>query len=139
MKTKSERSFVRNVLIASLAVLLISVYPAKVYLNQLQSISVICGFLVSLINAMVGYKLNEMALNRSVKSFMIVIFGGMGIRILVMVILLLVLLKIAGLDEVSLVGSAFLFYLIFLTLEILYFHTRQSKIKNDIGALNKDN
>jgi hypothetical protein len=139
LKTKSEHSFVRNVLISSLAVLLIAAYPAKVYLNQLQIVSFICGFLVSLINAFVGYRLNEMALNKSVKSFMIVIFGGMGIRILIMAILLLVLLKIAGLDEVSLVGSAFLFYVIFVSLEILYFHTRQSNLKTENSALNKDN
>lgn len=130
LKTKSEHSFVRNVLISSLAVLLIAAYPAKVYLNRLQIISFICGFLVSLINAFVGYRLNEIALNKSVKSFMIVIFGGMGIRILFMAILLLVLLKIAGLDEVSLVGSAFLFYIIFVSLEILYFHTRQNSMNS---------
>lgn len=132
MKKKNEHSFVRNVLISSLAVFLIAAYPVKVYLTQLQIISLVCGYLVSLINALIGYRLNEMALNKSVKSFMVVIFGGMGIRILVLAILLLVLLKVAGLDEVSLVGSAFLFYIIFMTLEILYFHTRQNSVNSRI-------
>jgi hypothetical protein len=131
LEKKSEHSFFKNVLIASLLILLAASYPVKVYLSQVQIISIICGYFISLLNAFLGYKLNVMGINKPVKSFMVLVFGGMGLRILVLAILLLVLLRIAGLDEVSLVGSAFFFYIVFMALEVLYFHKRQSNIKTE--------
>jgi hypothetical protein len=131
LEKRSEHSFFKNVLIASLIILLAAAYPVKVYLSQVQIISIICGYLISLLNAFLGYKLNVMGINKPVKSFMVLVFGGMGLRILILVILLLVLLRIAGLDEVSLVGSAFFFYIVFMTLEVLYFHKKQLNIKTE--------
>ncbi len=131
LEKKSEHSFIKNVLIASFIILLAASYPVKVYLSQVQIISIVCGYLISLLNAFLGYKLNEMGINKPVKSFMVLVFGGMGLRILILAILLLVLLRIAGLDEISLVGSAFFFYIVFMTLEVLYFHKRQSNIKTE--------
>jgi len=131
LEKKSEHSFIKNVLIASFIILLAASYPVKVYLSQVQIISIVCGYLISLLNAFLGYKLNEMGINKPVKSFMVLVFGGMGLRILILAILLLVLLRIAGLDEISLVGSAFFFYIVFMTLEVLYFHKRQSNVKTE--------
>jgi hypothetical protein len=127
---ENDKSFIRNVLIASLVFFLLASYPIFKYLSQVQIYSIACGYFVSLLNALIGYKLNRMALKSPVKSFMALVFGGMGIRILISAILLVIFLVIAKLDEISLIGSAFFFYIVFVTLEIYYFHTSQLKAKD---------
>ena len=69
--------------------------------------------------------INELAFKKSVKSFMVIVFGGMGIRMMFIAISIVILLYIAGLDEVTLVASVFFFYILFIVLEINYLHTKQ--------------
>ena len=131
MEKKNEPHFLRSLLVVSVVSFLIASYPVLKYLNQLQTYSIISGYLVALINALLGYRLNKMAVNKPVKVFMALVFGGMGIRVLISAILLIVLLKIFNLDDITLLGSAFFFYFLFITIEIYYFHKLQTGLKAD--------
>lgn len=126
---RSEPSFIRNVLIASLISMVLASYPAVVYLTKTQIYSVITGYFISLINALIGYKMNEAAFNKSVKSFMVLVFGGMGLRILIVGIMLLMILYFTGLDSISMISSVFFFYVVFISIEVMYLHKKQLKIK----------
>ncbi|MBZ0201911.1 MAG: hypothetical protein IT281_04730 [Ignavibacteria bacterium] len=108
----------------------IAYYPVSVYAERSQINSFIPGYLISLVNALIGYKLSLIAFNKSVKSFMVIVFGGMGIRLLIVVITLLILIQFTTLDPISLAASVFFFYTLFVCIEIFFLHKLSSKKGN---------
>lgn len=123
---KHDAKFFKYIIIASLISIVAGIYPVTKYASDIQLYSFVSGYLISLLNALLGYKLNTMAFNRSVKSFMILVFGGMGIRLMIVCLLLLILLQFTQLEAMSLVGSVFFFYVLFITIEIYFLHTKQT-------------
>lgn len=120
-----DLNFIKHVAIASIISFVLAVYPIYAYASELQVYSIVCGYAIGFINALAGYKLNNFAFNKPVKMFMVIIFGGMGLRMIFIAITILILLYFAKLDEVSLVASVFFFYIIFVALEINYLHRKQ--------------
>lgn len=135
---KHDSKFFKYIIIASLIAIVIAVYPVTIYASAVQLYSFVFGYLISLLNALLGYKLNTMAFNRSVKSFMILVFGGMGIRLMIVSLLMLILLQFTSLDAMSLVGSVFFFYVLFITIEIYFLHTKQTLLTK-LAAAKKEN
>jgi hypothetical protein len=121
--------FVKLLLIVSLITFILAAYPVSVYATNVQIYSIALGFLISLINALIGYCLSIKAFGRSVKSFMVMVFGGMGIRLLIVMIFLLLILQFTTMDALSLTGSVFFFYTIFISLEIYFLHKMSRKAK----------
>lgn len=132
----SDSRFFKYIISASLIVIIVSVYPVTVYASKIQLYSFICGYIISLINALLGYKLNTMAFNKSVKSFMVLVFGGMGIRLIIVILFLLVLLQFTSLEAMSLTGSVFFFYVLFITIEIYFLHTKQTMLDKQKSQAN---
>lgn len=120
-----DRIFYKYVIIASIIIFLISIYPIIKYLSQAQINSVYCGYVISLVTAIGGYKLNSIAFNRSVKSFMVLVFGGIGIRLIFVIIMILILIQFNIFEQMSLAGSVFFFYIIFISIEIYILHKKQ--------------
>jgi len=123
---KNDMMFLKYSLFLSVAVLLIAFYPVYVYASKIQIYSIITGYLISLLNIIIGYSLNRSALNKSVKSFMVIVFGSMGLRLIFVAIVLVILLTYTRLESMSLVSSVFFFYFLFVALEI-YFLTKKTK------------
>ena len=121
---KNDAMFLKYSLILSLVVLLIAFYPVYVYASKIQVYSIITGYLISLFNIIIGYSLNRSALNKNVKSFMVIVFGSMTLRLVIVAIFLVILLTYTQLDSISLVSSVFFFYFLFVSLEI-YFLTKK--------------
>ena len=125
--------FLKFLIFASITAAALSYYPVSVYAGKIQIYSFILGYLISLLNALLGYKLSLTAFNRSVKSFMILVFGGMGIRLLIVIIFLLILIQFTSVDSISLAASVFFFYTLFVSIEIYFLH------KISAGAENRKN
>jgi len=121
---KNDAIFLKYSLILSLVVLLIAFYPVYVYASKIQVYSIITGYLISLFNIIIGYSLNRSALNKNVKSFMVIVFGSMTLRLVIVAIFLVILLTYTQLDSIYLVSSVFFFYFLFVSLEI-YFLTKK--------------
>lgn len=134
MTNGKDPNFIKHLITASIISIVIATYPVYAYASQIQVYSIICGYIIGLINAVAGYRLNELAFKKPVKSFMVIVFGGMGIRMLFIAISILILLYIAKLDEVSLVASVFFFYILFVTLEINYLHKKQLLSKKTVSG-----
>lgn len=128
--------FVKYLLLISIVVAAVGYYPVSLYASKDQIYSFIPGFLISFINALIGYKLSLTAFGKSVKSFMVLVFGGMGIRLLIVIIFLLVLIQFTSFDSLSLAGSVFFFYTLFVTLEIFFLH-RMSAESDKLKSQNK--
>jgi len=138
MKNKSrDKGFYKHIIISSLVIFLLGAYPVSVYTSITQFYSIISGFIIGLLNALAGYKLNTLALNKSVKSFMVIVFGGMGLRMIFIAIIILILLYIVKLEEIPLVTSVFFFYILFVSIELLNLHKQQLRIKNELASANK--
>jgi hypothetical protein len=126
---KLDLHFIRNIFITSVIVLIISAYPIHLYATTNQLSSIFYGYLISLINILIGYGFNEIALSKSPKKFMAVIFGSLLLRLMLMSVILLILLSYTSLDTISLVASLFFFYFLFISLEI-HFLFKKSSGKN---------
>ncbi|HJY63435.1 MAG TPA: hypothetical protein VJ455_04700 [Ignavibacteria bacterium] len=134
----NDSGFYKHIIISSLVVILLSIYPVSVYVSNIQFYSIISGYVIGLLNAIAGYKLNTIALNKSVKSFMVIVFGGMGLRMILIALIILILLYFVKLDEISLVASVFFFYILFVTIELFHLHKNQLRIKNqELASANK--
>jgi len=118
--------FIKYILVWSAIILLIAIYPVFFFASTNQVLSIAVGYAVSFINVIIGYSLNKTALRKNVKSFMVIVFGGMAIRLVVVAIILLILLTYSKLESVSLVSSVFFFYFLFISIEI-YFLLKKPK------------
>jgi hypothetical protein len=125
---KFDFGFLKYVLIASIIVFVVASYPVYLYASPEQIKAIVYGYLISLVNVVIGFSLNNAALGRKTKSFMVMVFGGMLIRMLIVAVLLLALLYIARLEPVMLTASVFFFYFLFISIEIKFLH---KKIKTE--------
>ncbi len=106
--------------------LLLAAYPAMQAGSEALT-AVIIGAVLSTVNVLVGFLAIEYSFDKSHATFLKAVLGGMGIRIVVMLALLVLLIRYAGLPVVALVVSVLGFYVVFLVLELLYI---QKKVSN---------
>lgn len=130
-KVNNDLNFLKYAAIISLILIAAAFYPVYKYASEIQIYSFAAGYGISLLNALIGYKLNTMAFGKPTKSFMVLVFGGMGIRLLIVMLILLIILVYSPLDSMSLVGSVFFFYTIFIILEIYFLQKLQGQAKKD--------
>ncbi len=130
-KSYNDLNFLKYAAIISLILIAAASYPIYKYATEIQIYSIAAGYGISLLNAFIGYKLNTMAIGKPTNSFMILVFGGMGIRLLLVMLILLILLVYSSLDSMSLVGSVFFFYTVFIILEIYFLQKLQGQVKKD--------
>jgi len=131
---KFDTVFLRYVLYASLIVFIAAYYPVYKYASSLQISSIIYGYLISLINVLIGYGLTGIAFDKKIKSFMVIVFGGMIVRMFLVAVLLLILLYISQLDTTSLVASVFFFYFLFIAIEIKFLYKKSSESKTNSNS-----
>ena len=78
------------------------------------------GAVLSTLNVLAGFLAIEYAFEKSYTTFLKVVLGGMGVRMMVMLGALLVLILVVRLHAVALTLSMLGFYLVYLILEILF-------------------
>ncbi|MBX2990740.1 MAG: hypothetical protein KF749_06170 [Bacteroidetes bacterium] len=89
-------------------------------------VAVIAGSVLSTLNALAGFLAIEYSLQKPHETFMKAVLGGMGIRMVVMLGMLVFLIKVVKLHTVALVASVLGFYVIYLVLELLYIQKKVS-------------
>jgi hypothetical protein len=119
-------------LLKQIAVVLIIVgaagtYPLQQYASEQVTQGVMAGVGLSVVNILMGFVVIQFSLNRSYTTFIQIVLGGIALRLFVMVALLLLFVGLLKFHSISLVGSLFVMYVIFLTLEVIYIH---KKIQN---------
>jgi len=82
------------------------------------------GAFLATTNVLLGYAAIAYAFNKSTTTFFKVVVGGMGIRLLLMALALVVAIKAFQLHIVALICSMGIFYAVYLTIEILYIHKK---------------
>jgi len=125
---KFDFRFVRNIGAASLIILILGFYPAYVYTTHLQIVSIVYGYAVCLVNVLIGFALNETAVVKEFKVFMVILFGGMFIRIFLSAGLLALIIFTGAADTAALIGSFFFFYVIFTAMELQFIHRKKGMV-----------
>jgi hypothetical protein len=99
-------------------------YPLWRMDSQHTVMAVATGALMAAVNALAGYWALTYAQGKSYTTFLKVVLGGMGIRMAVLLGVLAMLIKIAGMHPAALTVSLLGFYVVFLVLEILSIQSR---------------
>lgn len=127
LNNRMDWSFPKQIAIAVAVLGLAGWYPLAVYGNEELTIAVIIAGVVMTVNVLLGYASIEYTVRKSMTTFLKVVLGGMGIRMLLLTGVLLLCVTRFGVHTGYLVGSMGVFYVVFLTLEVLYIQSRVSK------------
>jgi hypothetical protein len=117
---KIDWTFPKQVCVALLVVSVLASYPLAVYGTREVIRAVILGAFLSTLNVLLGYATIELSFAKSVTTFLKVVLGGMGIRLVLLLGTIVVLIKFFDTHVGGLVTSLGFFYIVYLTLEILY-------------------
>ena len=120
------RSFAKQIVVILVASWGVSGYPLYLWGGMDVLIAAGVGCAICTLNATAGAGLALWGMGRDNRTFMMVIFGGMGIRLIIVLVSFLIALKLAELHVFSLTLSMFLFYVVFQILEIRLFTGRPS-------------
>lgn len=123
---KTDWLFPRQVAVALTIVIALGIYPLVRYGTREIFLAAAAGMFIATANVLVGFAAIEYSFKKSATVFLKVVLGGMGVRMLVMVGLIVVLVKLCEMHIGGLVASLATFYVIFLTLEILFIQKRFS-------------
>lgn len=123
-----DRRFPIQVAVIFAAGLVVAVVLLMSTESRETAIAVIAGSVLSTLNALAGFLAIEYSLQKSHATFMKAVLGGMGVRMLVMLGVLVFLIKVVELHTVALVVSVLGFYVVYLVLELLYIQRKSSHI-----------
>jgi len=120
----SDHRFPRLVGVVVLIATAVLAYPLLRFASPAVVIAVAAGTLMSTLNALLGYFSIEYAFGKSYTTFLKVVIGGMGVRMLGMLGIMLVLILVFHVPSLPLTLSMLAFYLVFLVMEILFIQTK---------------
>lgn len=90
---------------------------------------VIFGYLASLIIFSSGFLSINWSLKKSLKTFMVILLGGMFLRFVLIGVILFILIRLTNMNKIFFIGSFFIFYLFYQIFEIRFINTKISKGK----------
>ena len=121
---KIDKSFPKQILIALGVGMGLAAYPLAKFGSEDIVVASVIGALLSTVNVLLGYIAIEYSLDKSYTTFIKTVIGGMGLRIVGLVGILLILVKLFGLHMLALTISLLGFYVVYLVLEVLFIQKR---------------
>jgi hypothetical protein len=116
--------FPRRVAAVVLIAAAVLAYPLVRYASPAVAVAVVAGAVISTLNALLGYCSIEYAFGKSYTTFLKVVIGGMGVRMLGMLGIMLVLILTFHVQPLPLTLSMLGFYMVYLVLEVLFIQTK---------------
>lgn len=123
-------SFIRNTLFlysASFALIYILEYFEVV--SHTFFLSAIYAGVINLVNTIIAALLFKHSYKSDHSSFMIFNFGGLGIRIILLLISFILIIKFLNIDKYGFIFIFFIFYFISLTIEVIFYSHSSKKNK----------
>jgi hypothetical protein len=128
MKSISRR-FPVQVGLAFCGVAAVAAYPLALWGSAAILTAALVGAVLSTSNVLIGFAMIEYGFDKSYTTFLKVVVGGMGLRMALMLGALMVLIMVFHLHTVALTGTAVLFMMIYLVLEVFYLQ-KKLDVKN---------
>ena len=114
--------FIRNIaifyLLSFIVILVLNYFEI---INELRFLSIIYAGILSLINVLAAVLLFRYSYKSRHSSFMIFNFGGLGVRVIFLLIAIVLVIKLLNIDKYAFILVFFLFYFISLSLEVVYY------------------
>jgi hypothetical protein len=98
------------------------------YFDSVQFLSLLYGFIFSTFNFFLGVLSIHFGFEKSDKIFLIVVFGGLVIRLIMMLILIIIALKFLFVRLNSFIFTTFIFYFYYLIVEIFILNQKKNFI-----------
>jgi len=90
-------------------------------------VEVISAFLLSLVLFLLGFIVTNWSLNKSLKTFMTAVFGGIFVRFVTVAVIVYIVLRYTSLDIIIFISVFVVFYLIYQFFEFRYFNKNVKK------------
>ena len=117
---KIDARFPRQVALTLCGASALAAYPLSRYGSPEIITAAAVGALLSTVNVLLGFFAIEYAFDKSYTVFLKAVLGGMGLRMLLLLGVMIVLILVFHMHTVALTVSLLGFYLIYLILEILF-------------------
>ena len=121
-----DRSFPRQILLTLFAIVLLGAYPLMKYGSSNVVHASIIGAVLATANVLFGYATIEYSFDKSATTFLKFVLGGMGLRLLVLGLMIVLLVEGFHVHVGGLVWSLGICYVVFLVLEILFLQKKVS-------------
>ena len=124
-------SFIKRILVLYTVVyIVLGILYFNNTISQLFFTSSIYAGILNLINSFVAVKLFNISYKKGASSFMIYNLGGLGLRLMVLLVIFVIVIKFLNIDEYGFILIFFLFYFISLIFEVIfYINKTQNKHK----------
>ena len=93
--------------------------------DQITFKSILIGDLLAILNFILGLLFVHWGINSSNKKFLISLFGGLLLRLTIMLVLVIISLKFLEINEISFIFSILFFYIFYVIIEIIYLNLRK--------------
>jgi len=111
-------------------ILIISVYPVYSLGGLDILVAVLVGGLIAVVNAAAGFLSIIYAFDKSNTTFIKVIVGGMGIRLMALAAIVFIAFKVLALNVVAFTISLFFFYFLSAAAEIIFLNRAAAQRSN---------
>ncbi len=108
-----------------LSLVFLAAYTLFVASNKIILKSILIGDFLAFLNFILGLLFVSWGLNRPNKEFLSSLFGGLLIRLSLMLILLTSTLIFLEINEISFIFSILFFYFFYLIIEVIYLNFRE--------------
>ena len=118
---KNEKQLLRSGIIISILLLfIVTILFTLSSISQVLFISIIIGFSISAINFILGLGFIKISLAKSEKIFLLALWGGVLLRLILGLILVLISLIFLEINTYGFIFSILFFYVFYLIIEIFY-------------------
>lgn len=123
----NTKKFLLELIGISVVVLILILIPIHLFLNENLISEIVYGYAVSLFIFILGFLSINWAFNRSLKTFMAIVLGGMFVRFLLIAVALFLFMRFTDIQIFYFIFSFVIFYLIYQFYEIRFINMRLSK------------
>jgi len=118
---KNEKQLIRSGIIISIIILfIVTILFTLSSISQVLFISIIIGFSISAINFLLGLGFIKISVAKSEKIFLLALWGGVLLRLILGLILVLICLIFLEINTYGFIFSILFFYVFYLIIEIFY-------------------
>jgi len=83
--------------------------------------SVIASLVLNFINSFIAFQLFNISFKKSNANYLIANLGGMGIRVLFILLSVIVVIKFLNIEKIAFILLFFIFYFLLLIIEVVFF------------------
>lgn len=122
----SKNILLFGLLFGIISLIILTILSLNTSANQTIFKSILIGNLLAFLNYLLGLAFLFWGINRSEKKFLASLYGGLLIRLSLLLILLIFVLVFLEINQITFIFSTLFFYFFYVIIEIIYLNLRES-------------